>query len=237
MLAAGRVANTYPHMKKTFSSLGQTLLFAFALLMPSALVSCEDNTGTTDDTEFSDNWQQRNATFFADTLAKAKAAVEQAKATYGDDWQQHCDWRVMRSYAKVAGGPSTDSVCARVVERGTGSGYPLYGDSVKVNYIGRLMPTASYAEGRVFDYSGIYATEEAVFGADFATPAALAVSNSVEGFGTALMNMRIGDRWVLYVPQELAYLSASTDDIPAYSTLVFDLQLKAFYRKGEAASK
>jgi len=215
---------------KNFSYL---FFFIFPLLF---LAACEDNAGEEDNSEFTDNWQERNATYFSERMAEAKAAVSEAKNAYGDDWESHCGWRIYRSYAKVTGGQVTDSICAKVVENGAGSGYPLYGDSVKVNIMGRLIPTASYSEGLVFAYSGLYESEESVFSPNFSTPAAYAVSNTVEGFGTALMHMRIGDRWKVYIPQELGYLSASTSVIPAYSTLIYDMQLKAFYRTGENAT-
>lgn len=211
--------------------------YIFFLVLPFLfLAACEDNADEEDNSEFTDNWQERNATFFSERMAEAKAAVAEAKNAYGDDWESHCDWRIYRSYAKVSGGQMTDSICAKVVENGTGSGYPLYSDSVKVNIMGRLIPTASYSEGLVFAYSGLYEDEESVFSPSFSTPSAYAVSNTVEGFGTALMHMRIGDRWTVYIPQELGYLSASTSVIPAYSTLVYEMQLKAFYRSGEDAT-
>lgn len=213
------------------------LSYLFLLLLPLlAFIACEDNADEEDNSEFTDNWQERNSTYFAERMAEAQAAVAEAKAAYGDDWEEHCDWRIFRSYAKVAGGKTADSICAKVVESGTGSGYPLYGDSVKVNFMARLIPTASYSEGRVFAYSGLYESEESVFSPYFATPVAYSVSNTVEGFGTALMHMRIGDRWKVYIPQELGYLSSSTTVIPAYSTLIYDMQLKAFYRSGEKAT-
>lgn len=51
------------------------------------------------------------------------------------------------------------------------------------------------------------------------------------------MEMRIGDRWRVYMPQELGYMSASAGLIPPYSALTFDIQLKGFYRKGESTTK
>lgn len=215
----------------------QTIIYLLLLCLPLAgLTACEDNAGKEDNSEFTDNWSERNATYFTERMAEAKAAIAEAKAQYGDAWENHCAWRVYRSYAKSeTTARPTDSICAKVVESGTGSGYPLYTDSVKVNYTGRLMPTASYAEGRMFDHSGIYESEDAVFSPDFARPTKFGVSGVVEGFGTALMHMRIGDRWIVYIPQQLGYGSQSTTLIPAQSTLVFELQLKAFYRVGDTS--
>ena len=57
-------------------------------------------------------------------------------------------------------------------------------------------------------------------------------STAVKGFGTAMQNMHVGDRWRVYIPAELAYGSTSTSAIPAHSTLIFELELLAYYRKG-----
>ena len=70
-----------------------------------------------------------------------------------------------------------------------------------------------------------------MFNPDFSQPRAFAVSNLVEGYSTALMHMHVNDRWVVYIPQELGYGSAAATLLPSYSTLIFDLQLRAIYRK------
>ena len=46
-----------------------------------------------------------------------------------------------------------------------------------------------------------------------------------------LMRMHRGDRWRVYIPYQLAYGSSARSSIPAYSTLIFDLQLEDFWRK------
>ena len=117
-----------------------------------------------------------------------------------------------------------------MVARGEGAGCPLYTDSVKVNYVGRLMPTQSYEDGLVFDHSGLYAEDDYVFNPQLSQPASFLVSNLIEGYTTALLHMHVGDRWRIFIPQELGYTSISTKVIPAYSTLVFDLQLRAVKR-------
>ena len=184
-----------------------------------------------------DNWAVRNDDYFLEVLNRAKEAVSVAKATYGADWEAHCDWRIFRSYLKTEHSllDYTDSICVRIKERGTGAGCPLYTDSVLVNYIGRTMPTVSYPEGRVFDHSGVYSSPEEVFNPTFATPTALHVANTVEGFTTALQNMHVGDRWMLYIPADLGYAGSSmSSNLPPYSTLIFDLQLVRYARAGSS---
>ena len=206
-----------------------------ALLAPAALASCEETEQTnTED----DDWCNRHNAYFAARMAEARAAVAQAKAAYGDDWEAHCEWRAFRSAAKAtdpaAPAAVTDSICCKVIDRGTGTGFPFSTDSARVNYVGRLMPSASYVNGYVFDHSGLYATDDYVFNPDLSTPARLLVSSTVDGFATAVQHMRIGDRWKVFIPWQLGYGATEKNSIPAYSTLVFDLQLKGFARAGYA---
>ncbi len=211
--------------------MNKTLLLLFAALLPLlCFTACSDDDDSTDTGEFSYNWQARNADYFVAQMSQAKAAIAEAKAQYGDDWESHTTWRVARSYAKVNASSVTDSICYEIVQRGTGSGCPLYTDSVKIAYIGRLMPTESYAQGLAFDRSGYTESEEDVFGADFGRGSKFLASGVVEGLTTALMYMHIGDRWRVYMPQQLGYKSASQGVLPAYSTLVFDCQLKGYCR-------
>ena len=202
------------------------LSLAFVFL--GVFVACEN---TEDEAEY-DNWQARNVQAYADTLKFAQDAIEVAKAQYGDTWEEHCDWRVLRSYAiaDTIASSATNTVVVRIGRRGTGSGCPLFTDSVKVNFIGRLLPSKSYEDGYVFGHSSLYDTYEDVFDPQFAAPVSYKVSNLVEGFTTALMYMHIGDLWRIYVPSEMGYSSTEQTSIPAYSMLRFDVELKAFWR-------
>lgn len=209
------------------------LLYLFAVVFGlAAFVSCEDEIDGT--VEFVD-WQQRNETYFRDTLALANREIAAAKAQWGEAWEQHCDWRVFPSYCVTQGGKITweDSIAAHVIEHGTGSGCPLYTDSVRVTYAGRLIPSTTYpVTGYLFDHSGIGSKVEDVMDFRFEVPASFKVSNLVEGFTTALMHMHIGDYWRVFIPANLGYGTAGTDNIPGYSNLIFDMRLKAFYRAG-----
>ena len=85
----------------------------------------------------------------------------------------------------------------------------------------------------MFDHSGLYERDDYVFNPAFAVPTKLGVSNLVEGYTTAVQHMVVGDRWLVYIPQELGYQGTSSGVLPPYSTLTFDMQLKGIYRKGE----
>ena len=81
-------------------------------------------------------------------------------------------------------------------------------DRVKVHYEGRLI------DGTVFDSS--YKCGE---------PATFVPSQVIKGWTEALTMMPVGSKWQLYIPQELGYGSRQSGPIPAYSTLIFDVEV------------
>ena len=186
------------------------ILFALTLSVLFGLTSCEE---TTDAGEF-DNWQSRN-TQFIDSIADV--ARENA---YGD-------WKVFLAEGLDATKVWGDEyyVYCQVLEAGTGSGHPLFTDSVVVNYSGRLMPSDTYPDGYQFDSS--YSGE---FNPSFNVPVGMKLSATVPGFYTAVQQMVDGDRWMVYIPYQLGYGAKSVTGVPAYSSLVFDINLVSFHR-------
>lgn len=193
------------------------------VLMALAMVSCKE---TDDEVEEFPNWKKANEAFFAAKYNAARQAIANGDKT----------WLIFKTYSKDASitGEPTDYIVVKVINEGTGSGYPLYTDSVRCHYRGQLMASTSYVDstdpelGLVFDKSWSGTT----FDASTFVPAKFSVANRVQGFSTALQHMRIGDRWKVYIPYNLGYGEEDNGSIPAYSTLVFDLSLAAFYRAG-----
>ena len=56
-------------------------------------------------------------------------------------------------------------------------------------------------------------------------PALFVVRDLIMGWQIALTRMHEGDKWEVYIPAKWGYGSAKMDDIPAWSTLIFDLEL------------
>lgn len=96
----------------------------------------------------------------------------------------------------------------RVVNEGDGKGVVKPNSVVTVHYRGTLI------DGREFDNSW-----------KRGCPEAFRVNGLIEGFSIALLNMHIGDRWVVYIPQELGYGRRACGPIPGCSTLVFEIEL------------
>lgn len=193
------------------------ILYLLALLAPVGLLSsCSESDN--EEEEFP-NWKKTNEQYFNNLYAMAKSSADMGDKS----WKVIRQWSLEESTAK----DSYDYIVVNVLENGTDSGCPLYTDSVKVHYEGRLLPSTSYPDGYVFDKSF---TGE--FNPATALPAKFAVSGMIDGFTTALQYMHIGDRWKVYIPYQLGYGSSASGSIPAYSTLVFDVTLVSYYRAG-----
>lgn len=185
-------------------------LIAWLFVVPFAIVSCEETDGTVDPYF---NWEERNQTYI-DSIA----VVAQANPT---------EWRIIHSYkfeptdlGSLTGGllNVNDYVYCKIVKSGNGA-TPLFTDTVAVNYSGRLIPLYN-GKTVVFDknFQGELSEETAM-------PTKFQVGGVITGWTTALQEMKEGDRWELYIPNELGYGSYEQDEIPAYSTLIFDLNL------------
>ena len=85
---------------------------------------------------------------------------------------------------------------------------PTVADRVTVNYRGRLL------DGTEFDNSSNHA-QAATFG----------LNGIIKGWREALLLMKPGAKWRLFVPPDLAYDVASPPNIPPGALLIFDLEL------------
>lgn len=85
---------------------------------------------------------------------------------------------------------------------------PRPSDVVFCNYKGMLI------DGTVFD-----STEGEPY------PAYFRVRELIEGWQIALVRMHVGDRCEIILPSKMGYGSQRVDGIPAYSTLIFELEL------------
>lgn len=95
----------------------------------------------------------------------------------------------------------------KVLTMGNGE-KPSATQKVKVNYEGHLI------DGKEFDSS--YKRGE---------PATFGVNQVIKGWSEALQLMPVGSKWELYIPQELAYGDRDQQNIPAFSCLIFTVEL------------
>ena len=115
---------------------------------------------------------------------------------------EYADWQTRNdAIVKVwANDPSLTRIKS-YTEDPTTEGDPTY-------YV-RLIPSASYPNGYVFDQSFI-----GDFSWKTSAMTQLRCGSFVEGFTTALMDMRVGDRWLVYIPYQMAYGSGSSSFFP-----------------------
>jgi len=99
-------------------------------------------------------------------------------------------------------------VLIQKLEEGRGNTHPKPGSLVYVHYTGRLI------DGTQFD-----STEGE------SQPALFKVRDLIMGWQIALVRMYEGDKYRIWIPAKYAYGSVKMDDIPAWSTLEFDLEL------------
>ena len=177
---------------------------------------CACSEKTDEENEYA-NWKARNDAYFATLEAKYSA-------------QADGQWLRLKSFSKdpATAKDLTECIYAQVLEKGTGTESPLYTDSVRVSYRGRLIPTDAHPDGYVFDGTA-YGEYNAKTNA---TVKFLLSDNLVAGFKTALFHMHRGDTWRVYIPYNLGYGSVKSGSIPAYSTLIFELTLVDFQRAG-----
>jgi len=99
-------------------------------------------------------------------------------------------------------------VLMQKIEEGRGKTHPKPGSLVYVHYTGRLI------DGTQFD-----STEGETL------PAFFRVRSLIIGWQIALLKMYEGDKYRIWIPAKHGYGGSNLDDIPAWSTLEFDLEL------------
>ena len=113
-------------------------------------------------------------------------------------------------------GPSTGAPFSQVDLRlGTGDD-AVSGKTVIVNYTGWLYdPTKTDLKGLIFDTS--VGQTPLTF--------TLGIGQVIEGFDRGVTGMKVGGARRIVIPPSMGYGSQRNNSIPAYSTLVFDVEL------------
>ncbi len=56
-------------------------------------------------------------------------------------------------------------------------------------------------------------------------PVTFVVRNSLKGWQSALTRMKEGDRWIIYIPPELAFGNKGNQNVPPNSVVIYDIEL------------
>ena len=164
-------------------------IFYILSLFTLLLASCSEK----DEVNEYDNWQTRNQQY-VDSIANLANAGR-------DGWTKIIAYNLITREER----PDLNNnfyIYVQKLENGTGTRHAEQNDSVRVHYLGRLIPSASYPQGNVFDKS--YSTY--TFNEETDVPKLMAAANNMlTGFATAVMNMVEGDRWKVVIPYYLGY--------------------------------
>ena len=190
------------------------ILYLFAMTIGLVgLSSCSEE--ASEEEEYA-NWKERNEQFLASLV---------------NDSLKQQNWQRIKLFSldPTTEGAASDYIYVKKITNGEGTETPIFTDSVRVVYQGRLLPSKSYPKGYVFDGT-VYGEYSPVT----TYTKRQAVSNTILGYATALQNMHKGDYWRVYIPSELGYGTSDYSTIPGYSVLVFDMTLLDFSPVGEA---
>lgn len=202
-------------MRKNFLAVAGLLWMMFL-----AFTACSET--TEESTYF--NWEERNRTYL-DSIANVARTNSSG------------EWKVIKSYTLPADNlngtvmtpDNTNYIYVRVLGEGTGETTVKYQDTVRVHYRGKLM------NGTVFEQSfkAYELNEEAL---KVAIPSKFSASAVINGWTTALQQMKEGDHWEVFIPWTLAYgptnsssTSSTSSTIEAYSVLRFEMYLARIY--------
>ena len=111
-----------------------------------------------------------------------------------------------------------DGLQYKIITNGSGA-TPIMNDTVTVNYRG------TFIDGKEFDSS-----------AKTGHPAEFTVGNVFHGWTEALVQMKVGSKWQLFVPSELAYGERGRPGIQPNSVLIFEVELISTEHPAPAAA-
>ncbi|PHM38918.1 FKBP-type peptidyl-prolyl cis-trans isomerase [Xenorhabdus mauleonii] len=147
-----------------------------------------------------------------------EAAQAKAEKESKENGEKGAKYRA--EFAKQAGVVKTKTgLLYKIEKEGTGK-EPKPSDTVVVNYKGTLI------DGQVFDNSF-----------DRKEPLSIRLDSVIPGWIEGLQHVKKGGKITLVIPPELAYGQASVPQIPANSTLIFNIELLDIKPAAKPAAK
>lgn len=181
-------------------------------LNPAAIAAGVADALASKDQRLTDQELQEAFAFIEERTRERLNAVQDATAKAGQDY--------LAENAKREGVHTTESgLQYEIVQQAEGA-QPKANDTVRVHYTGTLI------DGTVFDSS-----------VERGEPVEFPVGAVIPGWVEALQLMKVGEKYNLYVPSELAYGAQSpTPAIPANSVLLFEVELLSIVGQEDEAS-
>jgi FKBP-type peptidyl-prolyl cis-trans isomerase len=156
---------------------------------------------------FNDGMQGKDSALSDEVLRETQVKIQTMLQTR----QREKGTRFLAANAKKEGVKVLEAgVQYKVLATGKGKS-PAPTDTVSVHYTGTLI------DGSVFDSS-----------VQRGQPATFPVNGVIQGWQMALQKMKVGDKWMLYIPSDLAYgEQGSQGAIGPHEVLVFEVELLA----------
>lgn len=156
--------------------------------------------------------------------------------TFDDQWKLDQEAQFAKiaantsEYKKIESQSGNGFIMYKEVETGNGES-PHYTDQVKILYTGYFKRFWDREDqfigddGNTFFNKNIVVTTET--NSSSVIPRTLTVSDRsvIDGLATALQHMQVGDKWEIWIPWKLGYGASTNSQIPAHTTLVFEVQL------------
>lgn len=152
--------------------------------------------------------EQEMRTTMMQAQQRAREKMEQLRKQQAAENKQKADAFLAENKSKPGIVTTASGLQYKVIKEGDGP-VPGSDDIVTVNYVGRLL------DGTEFDNS--YKR-----GQPFTTPVNRGI---IRGWSEALQMMKVGSKWELYIPPELAYGEFGRPGIPPNSLLIFEVEL------------
>ena len=128
----------------------------------------------------------------------------------------------------------TGYVCAKQIEKGNGK-QAYFNSRVSVYYKGSLTDGTEF-DARLFEDGTPFKCAVSSYYANYSNSNPNGYGSVISGWTVALQHMVEGDKYEVWIPQQLAYGASDNGDIPAYSTLIFEIELVSVDEQAASAS-
>lgn len=156
------------------------------------------------------------------------ACADDSKNVINEEWKAQNEAAIdsiakTPGYEKIEAGSRNGNVYYKVLQSGDANGKKiLFTDEVTVKYCG------AFINGTVFD-----STEGTLMnGTTGNAKTKFRVNGVIEGWAVALQHMRVGDKWHIWIPWNLAYGAGGNKSIPGFSALQFVVEVVAVKSDG-----
>lgn len=127
------------------------------------------------------------------------------------------------SYVQWMSQANDGFVFAKLIKKGNGKQI-FFNSRVSVYYKGSLIDGTVFDQ-KLFDDGVPFKCAVSSYYANYSSNNPKGYSSVIAGWGVALQNMVEGDKYEVWIPQELGYGATANGDLKPYSTLIFEIEV------------